>query len=142
MGLSTSVSVAILLLGFAGALVLTYPAIEEGFLKLSGSYRAQHQNYEHTRGTALSVENITIQGTCVLYNMTIALTNTGSEGILLGKLAFFDNGGVLNNTLAGLLAPRKGINITYENMTSVKSSHRVKVDSENGVSAYGGYGCG
>jgi archaellum component FlaF (FlaF/FlaG flagellin family) len=142
MGLSTSVSVGILLLGFVGALVLTYPSIEEGVLKLSDSYRVQHQNYEHARGTALSIENVTVQGTCTLYNVTIAVKNTGSEGILLSKLALFDNGGVLNNTLVGLLAPRKGINITYENMTSAESSHRLKVVAGNGVSAYGDYACG
>lgn len=131
----------IILLGAVGALAIAYPAFEEGILKISDSFREQNKNYAQVHETSLSVENITLTGNCVLYNLTIGINNTGSEGITIGKLSFFDNGEVLGNTLSGLLAPRKGINITYENMTSAASSHTIKVVAGNGVSAYGEYDC-
>jgi archaellum component FlaF (FlaF/FlaG flagellin family) len=141
MGLGTSVAVIIILLGATGAIVVSYPAFVDGIQSVSEAFMAQGSFYEGRRGTSLAVENITVEGTCALYNLTILLNNSGNQGITIGMLSIFDNGETLENALGGLLAPHKGINITYENMTSEASGHRIVVVTENGVPAYGTYAC-
>ncbi|MFH0817777.1 MAG: hypothetical protein V1909_04035 [Candidatus Micrarchaeota archaeon] len=141
MGLSTSLATVLILLGLAGAAALAFPIVESGVRGISDSFREQNSLYVERASTSLSVENITVNGSCASYNLTIRLRDSGSSSITIGKLSFFDNGVALNNTLVGALAPRKDINITYENMTSAQQNHRIMVVTGNGIAAYGTYAC-
>ncbi|MFH1448465.1 MAG: hypothetical protein ABIG39_06385 [Candidatus Micrarchaeota archaeon] len=97
MGFSTAIAMILIMLGIAGALVIAYPIIESSVHDISDAFRIQNENYKEQHQTSLNVENITVEGDCSLYNITIALNNTGSVGLRLDKMDFLDNNEVLEN---------------------------------------------
>ncbi len=141
MGLSVSAATVILLIGIAGVLLIAYPRLESGVSRVTGAVGIQTSLQSSIFQTSFQISNLSVNGTCAKYNLTVRLNNTGSANVRLGTMSFFDNGGIWNATTNGTLAPYKDINITYVNMSSVTVSHRFVAVAENGVAAYGTYRC-
>ncbi|MDG6242770.1 MAG: hypothetical protein QCH31_00045 [Methanolobus sp.] len=75
------------------------------------------------------------------YNLTVSLTNTGSESLRFDRLNVIVDGSLESYTyddVAATWTPSETRNLTVAGLSG-SGIHRVKVVTENGVSAYGSY---
>ncbi len=133
----------VIFLGIVGALIVTYPALESGVRDISNGFREQNRNYGNQHGTALGVTNTTVTGTCISYNLTLEINNTGSLGINLNKLTIFDNGQVIpfsmtsTTTVLGTFYSVAGADGQITNAGGVKTVDSTSQNSQLTISTVG-----
>lgn len=75
------------------------------------------------------------------YNLTVSLSNTGSETLYFDRMNILIDGNIVNYTYedtASLWTPAQTRNFTVNSLSGL-GMHRIKIVTENGVSAYDTY---
>ncbi|WP_407357242.1 hypothetical protein [Methanolobus sp. WCC5] len=91
--------------------------------------------------TDIEIVESTADGFEGTYNLTVSLTNTGSESLRFDRMNVIVDGNLESYTydnVAATWTPSETRNLTVTDLSG-SGVHRVKVVTENGVSAYGSY---
>ncbi len=101
----------------------------------------QYQMRRTLLHTDIKVENSTADSFAGNYNLTVTLSNTGSETLHFDKLNVLVDGNLESYTYGDIAAtwtPAETRNLTITELSGL-GIHRVKVVTENGISAYDSY---
>lgn len=101
----------------------------------------QYQMRRTLLHTDIKVENSTADSFAGNYNLTVTLSNTGSETLHFDKLNVLVDGNLESYTYSDIAAtwtPDETRNLTITELSGL-GVHRVKVVTENGISAYDSY---
>ena len=140
MGLSVSVSFAILTVGFfIGAAALVDASLYSADRLMEGAERVAEDRMEWAR-TRFVLNNATTNGSAVVLN----LTNTGSTALEVSGLSVLVNGTCVNRSLINATVGGKETNIwasaellRLELSVTAAANERVAVVTGNGVTQYG-----
>ncbi|WP_342305971.1 hypothetical protein [Methanolobus sp. ZRKC5] len=101
----------------------------------------QYQMQRNLLQTDIEVEYSTADSFAGNYNLTVTLSNTGSETLHFDKLNVLVDGNLESYTYSDIAAtwtPAETRNLTITELSGL-GIHRVKVVTENGISAYDSY---
>ncbi len=96
MGFGTIIAVALILLGVVGAIVVTYPILEAGASKISESFIVQSHSHQEQQKTDITIDSITVEGSCADYNLSVQVRNSGGRALRVSKMNVLDNNGMLS----------------------------------------------
>jgi len=141
MGFEVSVVVAIF---FISALLLgtvSYTVISASQNLVDDASREQYDMQNKRLQTDILIDDSTPSGSAVSYDLTINVTNTGSETLDSDELNVLVNGTIESYTFAPSTVtwtPDETKTLTVAGLSGA-GSHRVKVITENGISDYDTY---
>ncbi len=141
MGFETAVVVAIF---FLSAMVLgttAYVVISASQDLVDDASYEQNEMQIKRLQTDILIDSSTPTGLAALYDLTITVSNTGSETLRSDKLNVLVDGIIESYTFAPTTTtwtPDGTITLTVEGLSGA-GSHRVKVVAENGISDYDTY---
>ncbi|ETA67475.1 MAG: archaeal flagellar protein FlaF [Methanolobus sp.] len=101
----------------------------------------QYQMQNSKLKTNIEVESAVPGNYSGTYNLTVTLSNTGSETVLFDELNVLVDGNLesyVYSDVAATWTPAETRNMTVTDLSGT-GSHRVKVVTRNGVSAYSSY---
>lgn len=110
--------------------------------EIVGDASAEQYQMQHTRlQTDIMIEDTIPDSFTGNYNLTLVLSNTGSETLGFDELNVLVDGNLESYTYTDVAAtwtPAETRNLTVTGLSGL-GIHRVKVVTENGVSAYASY---
>jgi archaellum component FlaF (FlaF/FlaG flagellin family) len=132
MGFATSAAVAILFLGITILASITYPIMIDSFSKVQRSIDDEHELQMDELNTRISITSSVSSGV----NINITLSNSGSTVLHASKSNVLLDGSYITYSVtpAGLWLP--GENAVFTVNAGISGSHRIKIITENGISAY------
>lgn len=101
----------------------------------------QYQMQRTLLQTDIEVEDSTPDSVAANYNLTVTLSNTGSETLYFDELSVLVDGNLESYTyddIAATWTPAETRNLTITGLSG-QGIHRVKVVTRNGISAYDSY---
>lgn len=143
MGLSVSAATAIIFSGFLVAFAVGFGAVNTFLDNVNEGERKMSERLTEKMQTMLTISNATYNSTGK--NLTILIENTGSVSLDVNRVDIVVDGFVITQLLnsqktrvdgnvTNIWSPSTTLKLVAENLTT--SPQRVKVVSENGVSAY------
>lgn len=141
MGFEVTIVVALL---FVSALVLgtvSYTALSASSDVVSGANSEQHLIQNKRMHTSIRIDSTHTVGTGSGYNLTVTMTNTGSETLQFNELNILIDGHIEYYSFNGtdkVWAPLETRELTIQGLHGT-DEHRIKIVTENGVSVYGTY---
>lgn len=140
MGFSVSATIAIFFIAFLAIGSSIYHTTYGTLHSLSNSIREQHEMMMNTLQTSISIASISVAGESSDYDLVVIVENKGSVTLDPSKLSILIDGVLqVNNLNNSAWFPKQSITIRYEHLSSSIGDHRIKIVTENGVSAYGTY---
>jgi flagellar protein FlaF len=141
MGFEVTVVIVIF---FISALVVgtfSYTALSASSDIVADASAEQQQIQNERLHTSINIDH-SVPGTLgSTYDLTVTLTNTGSETLRLDELTVLIDGRMENYSFseaAALWVPAETRSLTIPGLTGA-GTHRIKVVTENGVAAYDTY---
>ncbi len=141
MGFEVTIVVALL---FVSALVLgtvSYTALSASSDVVSGANSEQHIIQNKRMHTSIRIDSAHAVGTGSGYDLTVTLTNTGSETLQFNELNILIDGHIEHysfNEADKVWVPVETRELTIQGLHGT-GEHRIKIVTENGVSVYGTY---
>ncbi len=131
MGFATSVAVVIIFVALLITATIYYPLLLNSYKNLEESKNEKHEIQMEQLNTAIKIINITNSG-----NIIITVSNNGTTVLNASKSDVLVDGVYTTYTVtpSGLWLPGENAVFTVSGTTY----SRIKIVTENGVSAYGG----
>jgi archaellum component FlaF (FlaF/FlaG flagellin family) len=132
MGFATSAAVAILFLGITILASITYPVMIDSFSKVQRSIDDKHEIQMDELNTRINIISSVSSGV----HISITLSNNGSTVLHSSKSNVLFDGNCITYSVTptGLWLP--GENAVFTVNAGTSGSHRIKIITENGISAY------
>ncbi len=134
MGFATSIAISIFFIAFMLIATVTYPAIFHSTTSIRDSINDKHELQMKELNTRINIiSTIQIGG-----NITITLSNEGSTVLHADRSDVLVDGNYTTFSVSpnGFWLPGK--NVVYTVNADAATNHRVKIITENGISAYAG----
>ncbi|WP_406656562.1 hypothetical protein V7O62_11980 [Methanolobus sp. ZRKC2] len=141
MGFEVSVVVTIFFISAVIVGTLSYTILTTSSDIAADASAEQHQMQSKRLNTDLEIDNSVAGVFNGTYDLTVTMTNTGSETLRFDDLNVLIDGSLKEYSFSDTAVtwvPEETRNLTVSNLTGT-GTHRVKVVTENGIADYGTY---
>ena len=141
MGFEVSVVVTIFFISAVIVGTLSYTILTTSSDIAADASAEQHQMQSKRLNTDLEIDNSAAGVFNGTYDLTVTMTNTGSETLRFDDLNVLIDGSLKEYSFSDTAVtwvPEETRNLTVSNLTGT-GTHRVKVVTENGIADYGTY---
>ena len=141
MGFEVSVVVAFVFISAVVLGTLSYTTLTSSSELVSDASAQQQQMYTERLQTDITIDGTMVNNASAPYDLTVTLTNTGSETLQFDELSVLVDGVVHSYSFseaANVWTPAETRQLVVSDLSG-SGEHRVKVVTENGIADYGSY---